>query len=74
MASIWVLTTEVNEYDQVGEYFSAAWSHKPSKAELASALPTALDDLLVHVLNGGGRQDAEYAWHFLRELQEGEGL
>lgn len=30
----WVLTEQVNDYDQHGEYYTASWGHKPSVKEL----------------------------------------
>ena len=32
--TIWVLTSEYNDYDQREEYFVHAWNHKPQLSEL----------------------------------------
>ncbi len=64
--TIWVLTREINEYDQDGEYYVKAFNHKPTHQELSSAgVPTTS---LRHVLNGGGRTERyEHEWFHLRE-------
>ena len=61
---VWVLTREVNDYDQHGEYFVAVFGSKPTHEQL-----TALDvpkTRLRHVLNGGGRVEFEDEWFHLR--------
>ena len=35
---MWILTFEVNDYDQYGEYFLAAWPSKPSEESLEKIL------------------------------------
>ena len=74
--SIWVLTREINNYDQYGEYFEGAWEVKPTHQMLTKLdVPCAR---LRHVLNGGGRPPADKhgnlddVWWFLRELPEQE--
>lgn len=74
MNTMWILTCEVNEYNQEGEYFVAAFLDKPSKDALRYVLKwygDATDSLLDHVLEGGGRIDSENLWFFLREVGEG---
>ena len=63
--SIWILTREINEYDQAGEYFVDAWNEKPTHQTLT--LLGVPQNRLRHVLNGGGRVEYEYEWFFLRE-------
>lgn len=63
---IWVLTREVNEYDQFGEYFVAAFPSKPHHSQLTAN--NVSQDRLRHVLNGGGRLGNEYEWFYLREV------
>ena len=65
MAEIWVLTSEYNDYDQHGEYFTAAFQGKPSAADLVkeAGVPAKLAE---HIAAGGGRIDAEYQWFHLR--------
>lgn len=59
----WVLTEEFNDYDQNGEYFVAVFGKKPTEEQLA---PYVGHDTK-HVLSGGGRQETEYHWYYLRE-------
>ena len=64
MTTVFVLTREINEYDQCGEYFVEVFAGKPSRAQLiACDVP---EYRLDHVLNGGGRVDEEYEWFNLR--------
>ena len=65
--SIWVLTEEVNDYDQYGEYFVGAWNKKPTH-QMLSALGVP-QNRLRHVLNGGGRVGNEDAWFYLKEIE-----
>jgi hypothetical protein len=65
--SIWVLTEEVSDYDQYGEYFVGAWNKKPTH-QMLSALGVP-QNRLRHVLNGGGRVGYEGAWFFLKEIE-----
>lgn len=64
--TVWVLTSELNDYDQEGEYFEAVFAECPTNTQL-----TALDvpqEQLEHVLKGGGRRAKEDRWYFLREV------
>lgn len=64
-SSIWVLTREINEYDQDGEYFVAAWNEKPTHQMLTElGVP---QNSLRRVLNGGGRVEFEHEWFYLKE-------
>lgn len=69
MRKVFVLTYEVNEYDQQGEYFVAVFNERPGISELKRLLETEDDELAYHVQTGGGRQGYEYKW---RNLQEEE--
>ena len=83
---LWILTYAVNDYNQHGEYFLAAWPYKPTKEELAKAIGLLNsyrhEDMMSHEYavktvdklwgEGGGRQDIEQEWYFLREYEEGE--
>lgn len=65
MTTIFVLTREINEYDQDGEYFVEVFADKPSHSQLLSCgVP---EYRLDHVLNGGGRVKDEYEWFNLRK-------
>ena len=66
MKSVWILTREINQYDQDGEYFVAVFGEKPHHTELTDkGVP---QNRLRHVLNGGGRVLPEYEWFHLREV------
>lgn len=70
--SVWILTTEYNQYDQHGEYFINVFADKPTRDQLFSegVCPSEVD----RVLNGGGWLPDErvrggsMCWH-LREQE-----
>lgn len=70
--SIWVLTKEVNDYEQDGEYFCAIFSRKPTYDELSAELNkdwhSITECIVHHVLAGGGRLESEDRWWFLRKV------
>lgn len=68
---IYVLTREVNEYDQQGEYFVHAWDHEPTPTEIveiSQEINSHIDYKHV-VVGGGGRLDFEYEWFYLRKVE-----
>lgn len=67
---MWILTREINQYDQDGEYFVAAWTVKPTETQIEKCVYNANNDLLHHILNGGGRLKYEYEWYNLFEHKE----
>ena len=70
---MWVVTSEVNEYNQEGAYFMAAYITKPTFQQLRKLLTPAVSDATVGKLTrGGGREGAEYEWWNLHEVAEGE--
>lgn len=78
MKTVWVLTSEHNDYDQHGEYFEAAFAQKPTIKQLAEYLgynkPNITYNvmeavaLLEHIRDGGGRRDNEQHWYNLKEV------
>ena len=38
MNKCYILTMEINEYDQYGEYYLTGWNHNPSDEELEKAI------------------------------------
>lgn len=63
--TVWVLTREINQYDQDGEYFVAVFGEKPTEADLlANGVFSA--ETAKHVLNSGGRINTENEWWYLR--------
>lgn len=65
---VWVLTFEVNDYDQHGEYFLAVFGEKPDSEKLANAMKESDPSFLEHVLSGGGRIGDEHQWFYLTEI------
>lgn len=79
----WVLTKEVNAYDQEGEYFVAIWEKKPTLEQLAkhfghtpeadySGSVMKAVAFLMHVEKGGGRQGVEDEWFILKHVKYGD--
>lgn len=67
MMDVYVLTREVNAYDQFGEYFVAVFANKPTTTQLREhEVP---EGRLTHVLKGGGRLDHEAEWFHLRKVR-----
>jgi hypothetical protein len=70
MSKLWVVTVKYNDYDQHGEYFVSVFTNKPTFQELKEL--TKEDDITVDKLTkGGGRQDSEYIWYYLKEVETG---
>ena len=77
--SVWVLTREINDYNQEGAYFEAVFAQKPTAAELVAYFTKrggypqsftsamAALDFILHLLEGGGRQATEEVWYNLTE-------
>lgn len=64
---VWLLTKEYNDYDQHGEYFVAVFADKPTKEQLVGF--DVSEELIEHVLAGGGRVDSEYEWFNLKQIE-----
>lgn len=61
--TVWVLTKEVNAYDQYGEYFVDLFPARPTYLALTAAgVPV---NRVRHVMNGGGRKGIEDEWFHL---------
>ena len=74
----WVLTREINEYDQEGAYFEAVFKEKPSIKQLAEhftgryGFPNDVMQavaFLEHLRDGGGRRGVEHEWYNLEEVE-----
>jgi hypothetical protein len=76
---VWILTSEVNDYDQHGKYFQGVFSEKPTIETLAiffakndkqvgHNIPSALA-LIEHIRAGGGRRGNEDMWYYLEEVE-----
>lgn len=72
---VWVLTKELNEYDQYGAYFVTVFKEKPTVDLLSGFIKETPDIGLTRigyykwVLNGGGRFGDEYEWYHLTEVE-----
>jgi nitric oxide reductase large subunit len=64
--NVWLLTSEYNAYDQLGEYFEAIFQDKPTGNDLCRNGITSEADQ-EHILKGGGRRGSEAVWYNLRE-------
>lgn len=69
---IWVLTKEVNDYNQHGAYFVRAWVGKPTEADVKKEIGVSdyqWNELKYgkHIMAGGGRINYEYDWYILEE-------
>ena len=72
MGNLWIVTREINQYDQDGEYFVAAFDHKPDFKELQILLPDQSDVTIGKLTRGGGRQNSEDEWFLLFEVKSGQ--
>lgn len=72
---MYILTREINEYDQDGDYFVDVFPYKPTVEEIAEAIKektVCMDargilELCIHIQHGGGRRDTENEWFLLKE-------
>lgn len=67
---MWILTREENLYDQEGEYFSSAWTNKPTREQLCRELSRSDGEWVDHLLKGGGRRGYAQTWYNLFEYKE----
>lgn len=74
---VWVLTREINEYDQDGAYFETVFAEKPTIKTVASYLSGKVNMsdvmsavvLCEHIIAGGGRVGTEQEWFNLEEVE-----
>ena len=68
MSTVFVLTREINQYDQDGEYFVAVFAKKPTREQLLAH--GVSEKYVEHTLMFGGRSaDYEYEWFHIREVE-----
>lgn len=74
----WVLTYEVNEHDQYGEYFLAVFQTKPTYEQIVDFIAeeyrdigTLMKAVFRLVDKGGGRIKDEHTWFNLRAVEYG---
>ena len=71
-SSVWVVTKEVNAYDQFGDYLIGVFIEKPTVTQLQSLLPELRTDAATHLERGGGRIKTEDEWYYLTRLEVGK--
>lgn len=74
---IWILTREINEYDQDGSYF-VAWFEDIDNIQVVLDVISKYDkyyikkpfsdEFIENLKNGGGRLGGEYEWFYLRKM------
>lgn len=69
---MWIVTAEIADYDQAGEYFVAAYNKKPDFQQLKKLLNCESDVTIGKLTRGGGRRSDEYEWYNLIEVKNGE--
>ena len=70
---MWVVTREINQYDQEGEYFVAAFNKKPTTEQLGNLVTRNTEEVVHYLLeDGGGRIRKEDEWWNLHMYNEGE--
>lgn len=77
---MYIITREINEYNQDGKYFVAAFTKLPTIEQLRKALHIPENDdkeletrnieLFNHILGGGGRRNYENEWYNLMDYTE----
>ncbi len=74
--AIWIVTGEVNAYEQAGEYFVGAFNKQPGFAELRKLIDNSGDRVsdatIGKLTRGGGREGIEDIWYNLHEVKNGE--
>lgn len=68
---MWVVTKEVNEYNQRGDYLVCVFENKPSFKDLKKVLPYETDGNIEKLLCGESDCDG-YATFYLTQLNSGE--
>jgi len=68
----WIVTREIYEYDQDGEYFVGVFDEKPNFKSLKEMLPELSDITIGKLTRGGGRQNNEYEWYKLIKIEVGK--
>lgn len=71
MTKVWVITREINMYDQDGAYFEKVFISKPTLDQLEDFFcqwkPEVRRAKAEHLLAGGGRIGYEDTWYYLNE-------
>lgn len=67
--SVWILTSEYNDYDQHGEYFETIFFKKPTIEDISYYTEEGLEHAQWVLETGGGRRDLEDYWYNLVEYK-----
>lgn len=70
--TVWILTSEYNDYDQHGAYFERVWKSKPTKEQLLDYLSWPKDNPYIEkdiqfILEGKRNPVSEYVTYILTE-------
>lgn len=79
MNTVWVLTYEVNAYDQEGAYFAEVFKERPSAEALTLVLidhnyiekywtKEYQNEVAQRIISGVGRKSDEHRWFTLEEV------
>lgn len=71
---MWIITEEVNDYNQHGRYFYCAFPLRPNKKDLKRVFPNRDEKFIQNLIDGGGRMGREGHWYFLNKVEPGEQL
>ncbi len=66
---VWILTKEINDYNQEGEYFIEVYAQKPTLDQLREVVHFSIENDYKHLLQGGGQRGCEYEWYCLNEVE-----
>lgn len=66
---VWVLTSQVNDYDQYGEYFEACFKEKPTPTQLATITGESVQYWKDNP--EGGRIGVAHGWYNMHEIAYG---
>lgn len=69
---LWVITREINEYHQDGDYLVAVFHTQPDFNDLSKLLPNQPSMVIDRLTRGGGREHDEGEWFNLMEIRSGK--
>jgi len=69
---MWVVTREINQFEQDGEYLVSVFKDKPTFQALKALLPSESDVTIGKLTRGGGRHGNEYEWFNLFSVENGQ--
>ena len=70
MSKMFIVVREINEYNQEGAYFVAAYAKRPGFKQLKELLGES-DEVCGRLTRGGGRKGREEVWWSLVEVEDG---